>query len=229
MPEEVAARSVRTEEMLQAIKTFAVACANPASTIGEVISPLLATRIFEVDRRLCEAHADDSAPPASPARGQEESKQDRMRRGWSALFACPWPQLKKYRTYLAGKSALATHQVVKGSEYSDVMVVMDDASAGGFLISYDKIFGGVDLSDTDRDNPGRGKETTIDRTLRLLYVTCSRARETLALVLWPSNPAAALVRIRENGWFSPDEVMEIPNPLFPPTRIPSQETRSGEF
>ena len=38
MPEEVAARSVRTEEMLQAIKTFAVACANPASTIGEVIS-----------------------------------------------------------------------------------------------------------------------------------------------------------------------------------------------
>jgi DNA helicase-2/ATP-dependent DNA helicase PcrA len=63
------------------------------------------------------------------------------------------------------------------------MVVMDDSQAGGFQISYDKLFGGKELSDRDMSNVDAGKETTIDRSLRQLYVTCSRARESLALVL----------------------------------------------
>ncbi|TDU73264.1 DNA helicase-2/ATP-dependent DNA helicase PcrA [Prosthecobacter fusiformis] len=214
MPGDAVARASRVAEILQGIREFGVACVNPASTIGEIIAPVLTAKIFEIDHRLLEAHADKSAPPTAPTRGQEESKLDRMRRGWCALFASPWPQLQKYRNYLAGNSVLATHQVVKGSEYPDVMVVMDDVSAGGFLISYDKIFGGKDLSDTDKDNAGIGKETTIDRTLRLLYVTCSRARETLALVLWSSDTTAALARIQDSGWFSLDEVREIPDPPF---------------
>ena len=214
MPSDAAARANRAAEILQAIKEFGAACANPVSSIGEVIAPVLEAKIFEVDRRLLEAHADKSTPPEEPGRGQQESKQDRMRRGWCALFASPWPQLQKYRTYLAGSSTLATHQVVKGSEYPDVMVVMDDRSAGGFLISYDKIFGGVKLGDTDRKNVAIGKETTVDRTLRLLYVTCSRAKETLALVLWSSNTTAAMTRIQDSGWFSSDEIQEIPDPSY---------------
>ncbi len=214
MPEDAAARASRVAEILQSIREFGAACANPASTIREVIAPVLTAKIFDIDDRLSEAHASKAAPPALPARGEEESKQDRMRRGWFALFASPLSQLQNYRTYLAGNSLLATHQVVKGSQYPDVMVVMDDLAAGGFLISYDKVFGGKNLSDTDRSNGGIGKETTIDRTLRLLYVTCSRAMETLALVLWSSDTTAALARIRASGWFSPDEIQEIPDPQF---------------
>ncbi|MNR20990.1 hypothetical protein D3C85_1378640 [compost metagenome] len=104
---------------------------------------------------------------------------------------------------------LATHQVVKGSEFLHVMVVMDDKLAGGNQISYDKIFGGVQLSKSDWENVGKGKETTIDRTLRLLYVTCSRAQESLALVLWSSDPAAALNRITGSDWFSDGEFVAI--------------------
>jgi DNA helicase-2/ATP-dependent DNA helicase PcrA len=89
------------------------------------------------------------------------------------------------------------------------MVVMDDKLAGGNQISYDKIFGGVQLSKSDWENVGKGKETTIDRTLRLLYVTCSRAQESLALVLWSSDPAAALIRITASDWFSDDECASI--------------------
>jgi hypothetical protein len=33
-----------------------------------------------------------------------------------------------------------------------------------------------------------GGEANIDRTLRLLYVTCSRAEESLALVFWGQEP-----------------------------------------
>ena len=209
MPEHEVERAKRSDEMLQAISAFAAASANPEATVEQVLTPILGANLFEVDHRLSDAFADKSPPPPAPARGEEESKQDRIRRGWCALFATPWSQLQKYRTYLAGNSVLATHQVVKGSEFLHVMVVMDDKLAGGNQISYDKIFGGVQLSKSDRENVAKGKETTIDRTLRLLYVTCSRAQESLALVLWSSDPAAALNRITESDWFSDGEFLAI--------------------
>ncbi|WP_321783535.1 UvrD-helicase domain-containing protein [Burkholderia pyrrocinia] len=212
MPEDAGARASRVDEMHKAISAFAVACANPKSTVNEVLATVLSANLFEVDYRLLAAYADKSPSPPPPARGEEESKQDRMRRGWCALFAAPWNQLPKYRTYLVGNSALATHQVVKGSEFLHVMVVMDDKLAGGNQISYDKIFGGTKLSRTDLENADKGKETTIDRTLRLLYVTCSRAQESLALVLWSSDPAAALARIKGSGWFANGEFEAIPSP-----------------
>jgi DNA helicase-2/ATP-dependent DNA helicase PcrA len=205
MPEDTAARASRVEEMIKAIAAFGAICANPTSTVAEVLDQVLSANLFEFDHRLTAAYADKSPALPAPCRGEEESKQDRMRRGWCALFAAPWNQLQKYRTYLAGNSVLATHQVVKGSEFLHVMVVMDDKLAGGNQISYDKIFGGTQLSKADKDNVGKGKETTIDRTLRLLYVTCSRAQESLALVLWSSDPATALTRIKDSGWFADGE------------------------
>lgn len=210
MPEDNAARVNRADEMLKAINAFATSCANPKSTVADVLVPVLSANLFEIDHRLSEAYADKSPPPPLPKRGEEESKQARMRRGWCALFASPWNQLTRYRSYLAGLSDLATHQVVKGSEFMHVMVVMDDALAGGSLISYDKIFGGMKLSKRDKENVEMGKETTIDRTLRLLYVTCSRAEESLALVLWSSDPIAALAQIKKSEWFAEEEIQVIP-------------------
>lgn len=216
MPEHEDERAKRVEEMLQAISAFAAASANPSATVEQVLTPVLGANLFEVDHRLSEAFADKSPAPPAPSRGEDESKKDRMRRGWCALFTTPWTQLKKYRTYLAGNSVLATHQVVKGSEFLHVMVVMDDKLAGGNQFSYDKIFGGVQLSDSDRKNVEKGKETTIDRTLRLLYVTCSRAQESLALVLWSSDPTAALNRIKESDWFLDGEFVAIQQPVAIP-------------
>lgn len=210
MPEDSVARAIRVDKMLEAIAEFTVACADKNVTVESVLAPVLNASLFEIDWRLSAAYADKTPPPPAPGRGAEESKQARMRRGWCALFAAPWDQLKRYRTYLAGDSVLATHQVVKGSEFMHVMVVMDDEVAGGNQISYDKIFGGTALSKTDKENVEKGKETTIDRTLRLLYVTCSRAQESLALVLWSSDPAAALTKIKESGWFADEEFQKIP-------------------
>ncbi|MHA6911266.1 UvrD-helicase domain-containing protein [Ralstonia pseudosolanacearum] len=212
LPADAAARHARTDEMLKAIQAFAKASVDRPSTVAQVIEPILAAKLFEVDSRLTEAFDDKSDPPPAPIpRGEPESKQARMRRGWCALFAAPWEELGRYRRYLAGNSELATHQVVKGSEFDHVMVVMDDSQAGGFLISYDKLFGGKDLSGTDLSNAKTGKETSIDRSLRLLYVTCSRARESLALVLWSAQPAAALAHIQgKDDWFTAVEILEIP-------------------
>lgn len=211
LPSDADQRIARTEEMQEALSAFGAASIKPDSTVAEVVEPIIKAQVFKVDARLLQQFADQTPPPAAPIpRKETETDDARRRRGWCALFKAPWAELERYRRYLAGNSELATHQVVKGSEFTHVMVVMDDAQSGGNQISYDKLFGAAKLGERDLDNVQAGKETTIDRSLRLLYVTCSRARESLALVLWAENPTEALKFARhESGWFAAEEIVEI--------------------
>ena len=212
LPADTSQRIARTEEMHGAVVAFGAMCVKPDATVAEVIAPIIKAQVFKVDARLLQQFADQTPPPAAPIpRRETETDDSRRRRGWCALFDAPWVELERYRRYLAGNSELSTHQVVKGSEFTHVMVVMDDEQSGGNQISYDKLFGATKLGDRDLENVQTGKETTIDRSLRLLYVTCSRARETLALVLWADNPIEALKFARhDSGWFAEGEVLEIP-------------------
>ncbi|WP_186065236.1 UvrD-helicase domain-containing protein [Burkholderia gladioli] len=211
LPSDANQRIARTEEMHEALAAFGAACVKPDATVAEVVAPIIKAQVFKVDARLLQQFADQTPPPAAPIpRKETETDDARRRRGWCGLFRAPWAELERYRRYLAGKSELATHQVVKGSEFTHVMVVMDDDQSGGNQISYDKLFGATELGERDWDNVQAGKETTIDRSLRLLYVTSSRARESLALVLWAENPTEALKFAREkSGWFATEEVVEI--------------------
>jgi DNA helicase-2/ATP-dependent DNA helicase PcrA len=209
VPSEGAARAKRLSELYQAVSDFADLCRTKDALIKQVLAPILAANALSADSRLIDAYLDERQPPLEPGRGASESKEDRQRRGWHALMNAPWAQLTRYRTYLGGEAPFATHQVVKGSEFKHVMVVMDDEEAKGTLFSYDKLFGAAGLSKDDRDNIATGKETAIDRTLRLLYVTCSRAEESLALVLWAKDASAALNAIMACGWFAADEVVSL--------------------
>jgi DNA helicase II / ATP-dependent DNA helicase PcrA len=212
LPADADQRIARTEEMHEALAAFGAACVKPDATVAEVVAPIIKAQLFKVDTRLLLQFADQTQPlPAPIPRRESETDDARRRRGWCALFKAPWAELKRYRRYLAGDSELATHQVVKGSEFTHVMVVMDDDQSGGNQISYDKLFGSTELGERDLGNVQACKETTIDRSLRLLYVTCSRARESLALVLWTVNPTEALKFARhESGWFAEGEVLEVP-------------------
>ncbi|MCZ6814703.1 MAG: ATP-dependent helicase, partial [Alphaproteobacteria bacterium] len=78
--------------------------------------------------------------------------------------------------------------------------------ARGFMFSYDKLFGVKDKTATDLKNEQENKETGIDRTRRLLYVTCSRAMKSLALVLYSPNPEKARTHVINEDWFSEDEI-----------------------
>lgn len=206
---ESSERQARLDAIHRAVTDFATACASQQATVRDVLVPVISGKLFEAGDRLTQAFGDNSAPPAAPQVKTTESKEDRLKRGWHALFNARWKEIPLYRAYLAGEADFATHQVVKGSEFSHVMVVMDDEEAGGFLFSYDKVFGGAPLSKRDTKNADDNNETTIDRTLRLLYVTCSRAEESLALMLWADNPKTALERIRDCGWFAQEEIVGI--------------------
>lgn len=209
LPEDGEARRQMLAAYQQAVEDFVNACVKPTVTVREVLAPVLHAGLFEPDKRLVAAFGDTTPPPPPPKPRQPEALENRLARGWHGLLESPWVQLRRFKTYLSGKSHLATHQVVKGSEFDHVMVVMDDEDAAGNLFAYDRLFG-APLGDSDVKNVAEGKETSIDRTLRLLYVTCSRAKESLALVLWAKDAAQALAYAQKSKWFKPNEVKAIP-------------------
>ena len=86
------------------------------------------------------------------------------------------------------------------------LVVLDDSSARGNWFSYDKILGAKPKTKSDLENQYSGKDTSLDRTMRLLYVTCSRATESLAIVMYTENPQAVETYILNSKWFSEGEV-----------------------
>lgn len=213
LPDPSAENTTQVQQLAdlhEAVQEFAKRCSNLESTVRDILTPIVRSRLFSVDDRLLRAFQDSTPPPAEPARPSDESAEDRKRRGWHSLFSTRWSEVDRYRTYLEGRSNLSTHQVVKGSEFEHVLVVMDDQEAEGNLFSYDKLFGAVPLSKNDLTNVANRKETSIDRTLRLLYVTCSRARESLALVVWSQNPAAAKAQIAAGNWFDVGEISDVP-------------------
>jgi len=126
-----------------------------------------------------------------------------LREGLSVSF----DEVCSYWDYVNDSTQFSTHQGIKGLEFERVAVILDDESAGGFLFSYDKLFGAKPLSDTDRNNERDGKDTTLLRTMRLFYVICTRAKESLALIAYTNNAAAVRQTVLSRGWFSAEEVV----------------------
>jgi len=118
----------------------------------------------------------------------------------------PFTELIAYWNYVNDMTQFSTHQGIKGLEYDCVAVIMDDENAGGFLFSYEKLFGAKELSKTDKDHEEKGEDNSITRTMRLLYVTCTRAKESLALIVY-TNDVDKVMRTAENyKWFSNEEI-----------------------
>lgn len=128
---------------------------------------------------------------------------------WRKALEAPLAQIERYGVYVQGVSQFGTHQGVKGLEFPRVLVVINDEEARGFLFAYDKFFGTKAKSKADHDNEAVGKETSLDRTRRLFYVTCSRAEKSLAVVYYSPNPAQAREAVLQLGWFQPNEVETI--------------------
>ncbi|CAN5373795.1 hypothetical protein BH09ACT10_BH09ACT10_03930 [soil metagenome] len=146
-------------------------------------------------------------PEAESADDQGEGDRDTAQESWRLATNVGVEQIERFYEYIVGNAPFDTHQGVKGLEFSRVMVVLDDKAAGGFLFSYGKLFGTAAESQTDRDHSAAGRETASDRTLRLFYVVCSRARESLAVVLYSSDPQAAKRAAVARGWFVETEIV----------------------
>ena len=126
-------------------------------------------------------------------------------------LAVPFDEMERYAAYVSDQTRYATHQGVKGLEFPRVMVVLDDSEARGFLFNYEKLFGAKEQTETDLKNEKDGKDTSIRRTARLFYVACTRAMNSLAVVVYSENPEVVRTTALSNGWFLPDEIITVDN------------------
>lgn len=180
---------------------------------GDVLRRVAEHRLFAIPDVLSPIvevlNADTDTEGDEPDGGGDAEGDDPVSSEIAALLSlmqAPFAEVDIYRRYVAGIASFDTHQGVKGLEFQRVMVIMDDTEARGFMFGYAKLLGEKAPSQTDLKNLQEGKDTSIDRTRRLLYVTCSRAERSLALVAYSSNPDAVKSHVIENGWFSEDEI-----------------------
>ncbi len=127
---------------------------------------------------------------------------------WDNALSVPFSQLESYVQYISDKSTFGTHQGIKGLQFPRVMVVLDDNEARGFMFSYDKLFGAKAPTSTDQKNAQEGKETSIDRTRRLFYVTCSRAQNSLAIVVYTDAKDKIREQLQNLKWFDEGEIID---------------------
>ncbi|MGY1888537.1 UvrD-helicase domain-containing protein [Pseudomonas sp. SDT291_1_S447] len=172
--------------------------------IEEVAQLLQSSGLLALPDRLVAAM--DQGATADPA--PETSDREALEiHAYRVVLGRRYSEMAAFAGYANGLSPYGTHQGVKGLEFPRVMVILNDEEAGGFLFSYEKLLGVTPASATDMKNESEGKDTSLSRTRRLLYVTCSRAEESLAIVVYSAQPEVARERVIDAGWMTAEEVV----------------------
>lgn len=181
------------------------------SSIRDVFQVIADNKLTALDSRILSALAIPETERPEPVElGETESDFEDAEVAAGIIeryFSCPAIEIIGYGEYTARRSPYATHQGVKGAEFERVVVVLDDEEGTHKQFSYNKLFGLEDLSVTDKRNIEKGKESVLERTLRLLYVCCSRARLDLAVVLYVPDPSAAAKQLKTAGMFRSEDVV----------------------
>jgi len=180
---------------------------NP--TLNEILKKIQETNLFKIPPVLKVVLQRGGIDTENSVGNDEIDEEDEVFIAWEEALKANFTEIVKYNEYINEESKFGTHQGVKGLEFERVMVIIDDEESKGFMFSYDKLFGLKPLTPTDKKNIGEGKETGIDRTMRLFYVACSRAKESLAIVAYTDLPEELKKNVISNGWFNNDEVVII--------------------
>ncbi len=177
-------------------------------TLISIVKKIHTSNLFPVPELLAliaerpEHHYEDS---------EDDNDRDRVVDAWDAALTARFSEFKEYVSYISNESHFGTHQGIKGLEFPRVMVILDDDEARGFLFSYDKLFGAKVPSRTDIDNETKGKDSSISRTRRLFYVTCSRAEESLAIIAYTTEPNKVKENALAQDWFTEEEIVMEPD------------------
>lgn len=101
-------------------------------------------------------------------------------------------EFQKLYEYLEGQTPFSTQHKTKGAEFDNVLVILDN---GGWS-NYN--FGNLFL--------GTGSPSVLDRTQKIFYVCCTRAKENLAVFF--HNPSEQVIE-KAKEWFGNDNVIDI--------------------
>jgi hypothetical protein len=167
-------------------------------SIREVVKVVLDSQLLTVPEVIRQASA------LTPNDINDELEEELQ--AWVKVMDLPINMVRNYDDYVNQRTRFDTHQGVKGLEFNRVMVIIDDSEAKGFMFSYDKLFGVRELTETDIKHIEAGEESSKDRTQRLFYVTCTRAKESLAIVMYTNDSNEVKKQVLNKDWFTVQEI-----------------------
>ena len=199
----------KADEAVKALLSLWDNGADPA--LSDVLKTIAASDLFAIPEVYMPivSRGDTEEGEEGVGGPAEDADHDPFIEAWDSALSASFGQLDAYVRYISDESPYGTHQGIKGLQFPRVMVILDDNDARGFMFSYDKLLGAKPATAGDRKNASEGKDTSIDRTRRLFYVTCSRAQSSLAVVVYTSGKDAMLDHLRRLEWFGDDEIIDL--------------------
>ena len=101
-------------------------------------------------------------------------------------------EFQKLYEYLEGKTPFSTQHKTKGTEFNNVLVVLDNG--GWSKYNFQNLFLNI------------GTESVLERTKKLFYVCCTRSKENLSVFY--HNPNNQII-LKAEEWFGADNVINI--------------------
>ncbi|NMV05893.1 ATP-dependent helicase, partial [Vibrio parahaemolyticus] len=74
---------------------------------------------------------------------------------------------------------------------------------------YEQFFGAKELSQASKKKRDEGEETGLDRTRRLFYVTSTRAKNSLAHIIYTSDVTKVRASLIEKKFARDSEIIEL--------------------
>jgi DNA helicase-2/ATP-dependent DNA helicase PcrA len=179
---------------------------NAEPTCGAILENIAKSGLFSIPESM-KSHLIQNRVPDAKLEAEQADPIPETTAAIEKFLQSSFAEIEPYARYISDRAEFGTHQGVKGLEFERVMVLMDDGEARGFMFGYDKFFGAKELTSTDIKNEAEGRDSAVSRTRRLFYVTCSRAKKSLALIVYSTSPANVRAQMIANGWFDQDEII----------------------
>lgn len=103
-----------------------------------------------------------------------------------------YSEFQKLYNYLKGKTPFSTQHRTKGSEFNNVLMILDNGGWNNY--NSENLFVGV------------GSERVLERSQKIFYVCCTRAKENLTVFY--HNPFGLVIE-KAKEWFVEDNVKMI--------------------
>lgn len=164
-------------------------------TISAILRFCIDKQIIQPSERLCE-HL-DRAPRVEEF---DEELHSLDKGDWLAdsLFQMTSEPVARYAGYIANNTAYSTQHGVKGEQYEKVLVVYDDVEAAWNQYSFNKVLTPL--------TAGEPTERQRSMTQKLAYVSFSRAKEDLRVLMFTTDPIAARLELVNSKLLRPDQI-----------------------
>ena len=190
-------------ELRAAVLRLVAMLDEAGTTVGDIALHLRDAGLFEFDERysrllgfvgdVADAAQEAEDADVAPAEGRSSDA------AIAKFFKCSAQELSPYKRYVSEGSPYATQHGVKGAQFERVVVVMDEEESDYRTYNYERIFASAEARAADRARFLGGDENTWSRTLRLLYVCCTRAQRGLVLTFFVADPATTVENVVASG------------------------------